>query len=133
MARYGKLIAKEGEANVFVISNVIEASGGLASDYILLPENPPYGIGDEYNSSSETFTSVPNKIEDAAYFTEENETRFQELLAESDWAVLPDSGLTATCLQEWKTYRAQLRAIRTNPPTDTSEIAPDKPAIVYED
>lgn len=133
MARYGKLVAKEGSTDVFIISNVVDASSSLGSDYVLLPDSPGYGIGDEYNSSTEEFTSVPNFVEGSEYFIHENTISSQALLQESDWTVLPDVGLTAANLQEWKNYRAQLRAIRKNPSDDTIDQPPEKPLIIYED
>jgi len=133
MARYGKLSAKEGETDVFVISNAVDSSVDLGSDYVLLPESPAYGIGDEYNSSTQTFIVVTNleRYEDSAFFIKDNTDTSQSLLQESDWTVLPDVGLTPENVADWKTYRASLRVIRKNPSSTGHDNFPDKPDIIY--
>ncbi len=47
-------------------------------------------------------------------------------LRETDWTQLGDSGLTDSCVAEFKTYRAALRTIRktTNPSNSTFPTAP---------
>jgi len=49
------------------------------------------------------------------------------LLQASDWTQLSDSGLTADCVAEFKTYRAAIRTIRkTNPASPTWPDAPNE-------
>ena len=67
-------------------------------------------VGDSYDSSTQSFT---RNAETAT--ADENEARAKVELAESDWTVLNDVGLTSSNVQEWKTYRASLRAIAKNP------------------
>jgi hypothetical protein len=58
-----------------------------------------------------------------------NKEKAQKLLSESDWAVLPDVGLTIECVQAWQNYRSVLRSIRSNPSIDA--VFPEKPEIIY--
>ena len=49
------------------------------------------------------------------------------ILQASDWTQIPDNGLTADCVAEFKTYRAAIRTIRkTNPASPTWPDAPNE-------
>ena len=53
------------------------------------------------------------------------EQKAAELLADTDWTQLPDSGLKDHCVASFKTYRASLRVIRkTNPSNPTFPTKP---------
>ena len=51
----------------------------------------------------------------------------QALLANSDWAALPDTNLANQA--EWDAYRAALRAIRSNP--SENAVWPTKPSAIF--
>ena len=127
MAPYAKLEIKEGSEDTYIIANVVESETSLGSDYILLSgSNKGYGIRDEYNSTTQQFTKVYT-------FFERNKFDEQDGLDKSDWTVLPDVGLTAANVVEWKAYRASLRAIRKNPSSTEEDTFPSRPDIIYED
>ena len=49
------------------------------------------------------------------------------ILQASDWTQIPDNGLTADCVAEFKTYRASIRTIRkTNPANPNWPDAPNE-------
>jgi hypothetical protein len=51
----------------------------------------------------------------------------EQLLRETDWTQLPDSGLTTDCVAAFATYRASIRTIRkSNPKKPTWPNAPDE-------
>tara|TARA_R100001594_G_C3911318_1_gene233348 strand:+ start:8 stop:214 length:207 start_codon:yes stop_codon:yes gene_type:complete len=57
--------------------------------------------------------------------TRPNEQKASELLADTDWTQLSDSGLKDDCVASFKTYRASLRVIRkTNPSNPTFPTKP---------
>lgn len=57
--------------------------------------------------------------------TRPNEQKAAELLADTDWTQLSDSGLKDDCVASFKTYRASLRVIRkTNPSNPTFPTKP---------
>ena len=53
--------------------------------------------------------------------------RAKELLAESDWAVLPDVPMNIQERQSWEAYRKALREIRLQPDFPDSIAWPNKP------
>jgi len=46
---------------------------------------------------------------------EENKTKAKQLIADTDWSVLEDVGLTDKCKAEYVTYRTYIRNIIKNP------------------
>tara|TARA_R100001079_G_C4392514_1_gene127871 strand:+ start:288 stop:518 length:231 start_codon:yes stop_codon:yes gene_type:complete len=51
----------------------------------------------------------------------------EQLLRETDWTQLPDSGLTTDCVAAFATYRASIRTIRkSNPKKPTWPNVPDE-------
>jgi hypothetical protein len=50
-----------------------------------------------------------------------------QLLAESDWAMMPDVPMTAGKKQEWEAYRKALREIKLQPGYPDSIAWPNKP------
>jgi len=52
--------------------------------------------------------------------TRPNEQKAFELLADTDWTQLPDSGLTDACIAKFVTYRTSLREIRRSDGKDVT-------------
>jgi hypothetical protein len=108
-----------------IVRNVVEADFAPSSNYVLANENA--GIGDTYDPETGTFTVIPYQDD----YLSSNLEQSSRILSESDWTVLPDVGLTDANVQEWKTYRATIRAIRKNPSSTQDDNFPDKPDIIY--
>jgi hypothetical protein len=60
---------------------------------------------------------------------EEIKETSQRLLSESDWAMLPNCGLTQESIDAYVAYRAELRAIRMSDATEAT--FPTKPQEVW--
>ncbi len=56
-----------------------------------------------------------------------NSAEAEELLSQSDWAVLPDVQLANQ--SEWIAYRQQVREIRVDPPSTPAVFPPTPPVI----
>jgi len=67
-------------------------------------------------------TPTPKEVQDA------NLEAAELLLTESDFTQLPDVNLTNKA--DWASYRAQVRAIATNPPTEPA-VFPIAPPLVW--
>lgn len=111
MAEYAEII--NGKVN-----NIIIADSSPGADWMDVTSvtvsvdggTDKVAFNDSYDSSTQTFTRTINTAT-----LEENEEKAKLLLAESDWTVLADVGLTDYNVLEWKTYRASLRAIAKAP------------------
>lgn len=77
------------------------------------PETITYGFWDEfgtkYSDPLPSGSQVVEKPYTLAQALRELRARRNMFLYESDWTQLPDTGLTADKLFEWRDYRQQLR------------------------
>ena len=111
-----------------VVINIVVAEADTAdSSWVLVDESLTgtriADVGATYNPSTNDFSPEVR--------TEtQNKDLAKTLLAESDWAVLDDVGLTGANKDEWKAYRATLRAYIKNPTSGNSDF-PAKPDAEY--
>jgi len=112
-----------GDDWVDVTNTTITYTHTLTDTNTVATETEKVAPGDSYSNGS---FSRNLDTETAA----DNERIAKTLLAESDWTVLNDVGLTSTNVQEWKTYRASLRAIAKSPSAGTTTW-PVKPSKEY--
>jgi hypothetical protein len=103
MAQYA--IIENGVCLNTVVCDPDSADAG----WILLTDNNSgfAGPGATYDSSTDTFTAAV-----VSYTAEELTEMSKEALMSSDWTQLPDVGLTADSVINWRTYRATLREIK---------------------
>ncbi len=114
MPKYAKL-----ENNVVV--NIVEYENAPSgSDFIEVNQSTQRVITSEgvnyYDGPGQgwTYNTETGRFEALEATAEENlELALQKIQA-SDWAVLPDIGLTSANVELWKTYRASLRSIIKN-------------------
>ena len=94
--------------------NVIVCDSDQAdSGWVLLTDaNSEYAtIGAQYDSSTNTFQQISLDKEFELGGKTAEEVARQELL-DTDWTQLPDVGLTADNVIEWRSYRAKLRQLK---------------------
>lgn len=93
--------------------------GSPQQDITVLPDWANNAM-DAWNVANTPVAPTPEQIQAS------NLAQAQNLLLVSDFTQLPDVNLTNKA--EWATYRAQIRAIASNPPT-TKETFPTAPAL----
>ncbi len=114
MSKYAKL-----ENNVVV--NIVEYENAPSgSDWVEVSQSTQRIILDENNNPGYEGPSIGWIYNtETGRFSDGDNTKFNtetalQKLKDSDWAVLPDVGLTPANVELWKTYRSALRAIIRN-------------------
>lgn len=103
--------------------NVIYSETDPGSGYVEIPDNVQAGYGYTYDSATQNW-------QDPVAPASQNQEIASERLKKSDWTQLPDVGLTLANVAEWRTYRAALRSIATNPQAGNIEF-PEEPSEDY--
>lgn len=120
MARYAVI-------NNGTCENLIECDASEAdASWILITDSnaEQAGVGASYDSATDTFGDVV-----VSYTPEELTEMAEQALIDSDWTQLPDVGLTADSVLNWRTYRATLREIKDGDKGWSDW--PDQPAKEY--
>lgn len=95
------------------------------SDMACIPDDPDNSDWIAYQAwLAEGFKPLP--FDDVSMAL--NKQKAKELLAESDWTQIPDSGLAN--VEEFATYRTKLRQIAINPPSGVAPW-PEKPNNIW--
>lgn len=111
-----------------VVINIVEAEAEAAdSSWVLVDESL---TGTSFADIGSTYNPSTNDYSPAVRTATENKDIAKKLLVESDWAVLEDVGLTSANKDEWKAYRASLRAYIKTPTSGNSDF-PIKPETEY--
>lgn len=110
-----------------VVIDIVEADSALDSAWVLVDESLS---GLEFADIGSTYNAGTNNFTPATRTSDENKSLAKTLLVESDWAVLEDVGLTGSNLDEWKSYRAALRAYIKSPTSGNANF-PAKPDAEY--
>lgn len=105
MARYAVI-----ENNICI--NIVEAEADQAQDnYILLSDTDAVSYNAVYDPLTSTWTRASHK--DELRLSDDDIVMLaKKELIDTDWTQLPDVGLTAANVEEWKVYRASLRQIK---------------------
>jgi len=106
-----------------VVENVVVTDEDMGEGYVEITSSTgECSDGDSYDPATQQFivAEVPAEvIAEAA----------KAKIAESDWAMLPDIGLTTACISNFTTYRQALRNLIKNP-VDGATL-PTKPEVEY--
>jgi hypothetical protein len=106
-----------------VVKNVVMSEEDMGEGYVEITSSTgECSAGDSYDSSTGEFVH-------AEVTAEVIEAEAKDKLADTDWTMLPDIGLTTSCIANFIAYRQTLRNLVKNP-VSGAEL-PVKPEVEY--